>query len=398
MQKKNSYTIGIDARIYSTSTGGIGRYTRELICGLESIIDAKDRAQNPYNKDLNFVIFLNSEGYREYRPKNEHFKKVLVDVGWYGFSEQFFTLPKWLEARLDLMHFTHFNKSIFYRKPYVVTIHDLTYSMQKKLRISKLPPIIFEIKHFVYEQAIKDTIRRAKAIVVPTKYSKKDIIKKYNIKSDTVAVTYESVDKDFAKLGSKRILENLKKRFNIHYPYFIYIGNAAPHKNLKRLVVAFSLFLQKQPEAQLVLIGKKNKFYIDLEEFVREKGLSDKVILTDMLNDAEYQSLLSGACASAFASLAEGFGIPPLEAMASNVPVVMSDATCLPEVGGDAALYFDPMDERDMAQKLEKIFTDVGLREQLIRKGEERIKNFSWDKMAQETLAVYEKILSDINK
>ena len=156
--KDRKYRIGIDARIYSLP-GGLGRYTRELIHGLEKI-----------DKENQYYIFLNKEGYESYIPKGDNFHKVLADVGWYGFAEQLKMPRIWKSVHPDLMHFAHFNKSIFYRGPYVVTIHDLTYSVAARegMKISKLPPLIFEIKQFVYERVIKDVIKKSKEIIVPS--------------------------------------------------------------------------------------------------------------------------------------------------------------------------------------------------------------------------------------
>jgi len=397
--KKKQFKIGIDARMYAVA-GGIGRYTRELIKGLEKF---DQQNSSKASADRQYVIFLDKKGFREYIPKNKNFKKVLTDVKWYSLAEQI-KMPKiWKKENLDLIHFTHFNKSIFYRRPYIVTIHDLTYTQQRKLRISKLPLIIYELKYCFYERLIKDTIIHAQKIIVPTNYSKKDVVETYGIDPAKIVVTYESAGEGFSPDKKPDVFKKIIKKFSIKAPYFIYVGNAAPHKNLKILVESFIKLLSflkatsSKVDVQLVLVGKKDKFYQELEEWIGMQDIEqEKIILTGMVDDEELQVLLSNAYTFIFPSLAEGFGIPPLEAMASGIPVLVSNATCLPEVCEDAALYFNPLSIDDIAEKMRKIIEDKKLREDLINRGLKHVKKFSWDKMAKETLTVYKDVLDNL--
>jgi glycosyltransferase involved in cell wall biosynthesis len=388
LEKNNlkKYRIGIDARIFSLP-GGLGRYTRELIFGLEKVDDQND-----------YYIFLDKGGYETYEPKNKNFHKILADVGWYGFSEQIKMPRIWNSVKPDLMHFTHFNKSIFYRfKPYVVTIHDLTYTNAAKegIMISKLPPIIYLIKYHVYERVIKDVIKKARKIIVPSYNSKKDIVAAYKIKSDKVAVTYESVDPDFTPDERKLIFKELENRFGIKKEkYFIYVGNASPHKNLRRLILGFDIVSKEKKDIQLVLAGKKEKFYAALEDWVIKEGIGDdRIIFTGVVTDDELKSLLANSYACTFPSLAEGFGIPPFEAMSSGVPVLTSATSCLPEVCENSVIYFNPYLETSIAEKMKMILENPKMREEFIKAGFAHIKKFSWEKMARETKEVYESVL-----
>jgi len=384
--EKKKFKIGIDARLYQIP-GGIGRYCRELINGLEKVDDENE-----------YYIFLNKEGYGLYNPLKPNFHKVQANVGWYGFAEQTKMPRIWKKVNPDLMHFTHFNKSIFYRfKPYVVTIHDLTYSITARegLKISKLPPIIYGIKQFVYERVIKDVIKNAKKIIVPSYNSKQDIISAYRIKGDKVTVTYESVDKSFSPDEKKQTFKNLADRFGIKKEgYFIYVGNASPHKNLKRLILAFDILSKEKKDFQLVLAGKKEKFYAALEEWVAKEGIGDgRVVFTGVVIDDELQSLLANSYACTFPSLAEGFGIPPFEAMASGTPVLTSATSCLPEVCENSAIYFNPYLPTSIAEKMKMIIENPKMREEFIKAGFEHIKKFSWERMARETRDVYMSVL-----
>jgi len=149
-------------------------------------------------------------------------------------------------------------------------------------------------------------------------------------------------------------------------PYILYVGNDYPHKNLKRLNLAFKKVVEDGLDYQLILI-------------------------TEFVSEQELDNLYRNASLFVFPSLSEGFGLPPLEAMARGVPVVSSNATCLPEILGDAAIYFNPLDIDDMAEKIKKALLDEGLRNNLIEKGFEQIKKYSWQKMAEETLKIYSK-------
>ena len=384
MRKK--IKIGIDARMYDIPMG-IGRYTRELVKEL-------DKIDTPYE----FYLFLNKKGFEMYQPQKKNFHKVLADIGHYNYSEQMkmpFVLRK---VKLDLVHFTHFNKSIFYRRPYVVTIHDLTYTVHKKVRTTKLSPLMYEYKHLAYSLAIWDTIKRAKKVIVPTNDAKKDIMGIYHENTKKIRATYESCSEGFSpEKKDDNFLKNNK--WGIKNPYFFCVSNGSPHKNLKRLVEAFEIFFKTRKEANLVLAGKNNKFYDDLRIFLNNKPeIKDAVILTGEVTDEELQVLLASSYAMTFASLAEGFGIPVLEGMTSGVPVLTSNVSCLPEVGGEAALYFDPYDVADIADKMKEIWEDKNLRKKLVQLGLERVKLFSWAKMAKETVAVYEEILKDLGK
>lgn len=149
-------------------------------------------------------------------------------------------------------------------------------------------------------------------------------------------------------------------------PYILYVGNDYPHKNLKRLNSAFKKIIESGLDYQLILI-------------------------TEFVSEQELDNLYKNASLFVFPSLSEGFGLPPLEAMARGIPVVSSNATCLPEILGDAAVYFNPLDVDDMAEKIKKTLLDESLRKNLIEKGFEQIKKYSWEKMAEETLELYSK-------
>lgn len=172
-------------------------------------------------------------------------------------------------------------------------------------------------------------------------------------------------------------------------PYLLYVGNAYPHKNLERLILAFQI-LAKNESVNLVLVGELDYFYKKLQnQFAYLPGL----FFTDFVSDQKLKKLYQKAALYVFPSLGEGFGLPPLEAMAHGLPVVSSRATCLPEILGQAAVYFNPENVEEIAAKIGLVFKNKKLQEKLIQQGRQRIKKYSWLKMARETLETYRLVL-----
>ena len=173
----------------------------------------------------------------------------------------------------------------------------------------------------------------------------------------------------------------------------MYVGRPLPHKNLGRLIEAFALLQEKHPELYLVLAGKKDAAYEQHERAINERGIRN-VVFTDFIDDAQLRWLYENCRAYVFPSLSEGFGLPALEAMLHGAPVVSSNATSLPQVCGDAAHFFDPLSVEDMVAKIDDVLSDDKLRKDLIARGKNQVKKFSWERMARQTLEVYEKALT----
>jgi len=358
--------IGIDARFFGPRSKGLGRYTQELIKNLEKI----DR-QNDY------VIFLRQDEFDEYEPQNPLFKKVLAPYRWYSLAEQIFMPLAIAREKVDLMHFPHFNVPIFYRGRFVVTIHDLILQYFSNRRNSLWLKLKYWIKNAAYHLIIRSALWRAQKIIAVSNYVKEDIIKCFRIEAGKIAITYEGAPAQAMTSSPKTD------------PYILYVGNAYPHKNLERLIRAFEILIKKINDLKLVLVGWDEYFYPFLKKSVPE---TKRIVFAGFVNDEELAKFYNDASLYVFPSLCEGFGLPPLEAMARGVPVVSSSATCLPEILGQAALYFDPGDENDMAQKIKCVLADENLQRDLVKKGFEQIKRYSWEKMARETLEIYKGI------
>lgn len=374
--------IGIDARFYGSVGKGLGRYVQKLIENLEKV-----------DKVNQYFIFLLEENFQEFQPKNKNFKKVLADCRWYTFSEQI-KMPQILNSyNLDVMHFPHFNVPIFYRRKFVITIHDLILLHFPTLKGTRLNPVFYWIKFLAYKFTIGSAIKRSKKIITVSKFSKRDILDNYKyLKKDKVSVTYEACDlKSFKEEKSEKI-ENFLKKYGIIKPYLVYVGNAYPHKNLEGLLDSWNKFLKtKNDNLHLVLVGKKDYFYDRLEEKVLKAEIK-KVIFTGFVVDDDLDIIYKEAVAYIFPSLYEGFGLPPLEAMAQGVAVISNGHGCMREVLGQSAYYFNGKDNDSIVEAISKITQDEKLRNFLIKKGYQKVGFYSWKKMAKETLAIYSEV------
>lgn len=367
--------IGIDARFYNES--GVGRYLRNLINNL-SVLDKKNQ----------YFILLLKKDFDEFE-KAENFKKIMADFKWYGFAEQF-KLPKLLgQLELDLVHFPHFNVPIFYTGRFVVTIHDLIHQHHSLERATTLNPFTFKIKQIGYRKVFKAAVDKSQKILVPSKSVQQLLITEWFIDRKKIIVTPEAVDDNIITTAEKMTkfdCEKVLSKFKIIKPYLFYVGNAHPHKNVEGLITTFLRIRQKYSNLKLVLSGYDHYFWQRLK---MEKGDKD-IIYTGFVTDDELVALYKGAMAFILPSFEEGFGIPILEAMACSCPVISSNAGSLMEVGGEACLYFNPKNSSDMMEKISKVFNDGKLKAQLVKKGLKRYSYFSWKKLAQKTLEVYE--------
>lgn len=371
--------IGIDARFFGPVGKGLGRYTERLIENLEPLASEHD-----------FVVFLRKENFDAYQPKSPRFRKVTADFRWYSASEQLRFPSLIRRERIDLMHFPHFNVPILTPCPFLVTIHDLILFRYPTRRATTRHAAVYGLKYAAYRAVIRLAAFRARKIITVSEYTKRDIVKELDVKPERVIVTYEASDGvEGGQLTIPGTFDPAAK--GIVKPYFLYVGNAYPHKNLERLLKVFKKLRRNGLESQLVLVGKMDYFYSRLKEEARASGLLEKddAVFYGYAEEAELAELYRRARAYVFPSLLEGFGLPPLEAMRYGTPVAASDSSCLPEILDDAAAYFDPEDEEDIARVMRETFEDDALRARLSERGRERVKRFSWRECAERTYAAY---------
>lgn len=381
--------IGIDARFFGPQDKGFGRYTEQLIKNLENL--------DNHNQ---YFIFLRKERWDDYNPKNPNFKKVLADYKWYGIKEQILLPLKIKKYKIDLMHFTHFNVPIFFRNKFIVTIHDLTLRRFPTHKRSIKNLIIYPIKNLAYRIIFRHSIKNSEKIIAISDYTKQEIINYYKVNPNKIKVIYEGAPNQNSKSHAYRQAGKIQNSKFSKRKYLLYVGNAYPHKNLKRLILAFEKIKKDFSDLYLVLIGGDDYFYKKLKKFIHNSKfiIRDYVLFPGFIPDKDLNTVYQYATLYVFPSLAEGFGLPSLEAMTRGVPVASSDATCLPEILGDAAIYFNPLSIDDMAKKIKKALINENLRKNLIDKGFKQIKTYSWQNMAKETLKIYKKIIKKKTK
>lgn len=233
------------------------------------------------------------------------------------------------------------------------------------------------------------------AVITDSQCSKKDICEYLHMDEDKIMVVPASAGKQFRPLDYTEV-EKVTTRYHLTQPYILYVGALEPRKNLLRLVEAFGRINLALPQYKLVLVGASRLWKNDrMTQLVAELGLQDRVIFTGYVPDEDLPAVYNGADLFCFLSLYEGFGLPVLEAMACGTPVVTSNTSSLPEVAGDAAMLVDPYDVDAIATAMRRVIEEPGLAQELREKGLARASQFTWEKTARETIAVYEKVLGE---
>lgn len=373
-KKASSMRIGIDARLYQES--GIGRYIRNLISNLQK-----------QDKKNSYFIFCLKKDYDSI-PDASNFTKVVTNIKWYSFREQLFFPAIISQHQIDLMHFPHFNVPIFYRGRYVVTIHDLIHQHFSMQRSSTHAPFIFGIKKKGYDLSLSNALKRSEKIIVPSVYVKNCLIGECNVNPKKIVVTLEGVEKEIISISKKitslKIDETLKK-FNIRPPFIFYLGNAHPHKNVEGLIEAFLILRKKYQYLTLILSGSDHYFWKRIKQTFQHKD----IIYTGFITDEEMVAIYKKAECRVIPSFEEGFGIPVLESFACGCPVVCSNVASLPEIARDGALYFDPANVSDISTKIREVINSKKVQAELSAKGLKYLNDFSWEKMTEQTLKIY---------
>lgn len=396
--------IGIDARLWNET--GVGRYIRNLIKNLQTI-----------DKTNEYIIFLKSDDLhtasKVINAKNFHIKNV--NIHWHSVKEQLLFPLILYKAKLDFVHFPYFSLPVFYRKPFIVTIHDLIIYHFSTGKASTLPLPVFYLKRLAYHFALKRIVKKAVKIIVPLNSVKADIINNLKVAAQRIEVTTEGVDDELINLEkSLGTHQSAHLKLSENYAeipesqYFLYVGNAYPHKNLDTLIRAFSEFISPSPlikdsqndtyqkvsntkkQIMLVLVGKEDYFYKKTKEQLNKSNITNIKFMHN-LNDKDLQILYQKAIAVIAPSIIEGFGLVPLEAMANNCLVIASDIAAHREVCKDAAIYFDPNDINSLTQIMKNVIkSEAADKSIIIKKGKDRVKAFSWNDMAKNTLHIYE--------
>jgi len=266
----------------------------------------------------------------------------------------------------------------------VVTVHDMVYKT--------FPETVRGRTRYMLDTGLKKSMKRATRIVTDSEFSKQEIIRYFPQFADKIRVVYCGVNTErFHPVEDAAKIQAVRDKYGIDREYFLYLGTVEPRKNLERLIAAYDQFRQgKTAPPYLVLAGGKGWLDSGIYKKVEELGLGDLVKFTEYVPDEEICPLMCGALAFVFPSIYEGFGLPPLEAMACGVPVLTTHAASLPEVVGEDAVVADPYSPESIAAGLEQLYTDEALRQKLREAGPKRAAQFTWERSAEQLYAVYQ--------
>ena len=375
--------IAIDARFWGLENTGLGRYTMQLITHLLDI----DK-QNHYSlitksdSQSHITKILNNHPTAQYSLHT-------LDSKHYTFSEQI-KLPQLLnKINPDIFHSPHFNIPIFWKGRQIVTIHDLIKQASVGAKTTTLPLPFYWVKYLVHNQVIRQAIQNSVQIIVPSNYTKQQILQKYSTNSSKIHITAEAPDNIYYQ-KEQPLPDNLKKL--TQKKLLVYIGNTYPHKNLPRLIKAIAIL--NNPDIHLAIISSRNLFQADLKKQIAQTKLQSQIHFLEFIPDSQVRDLYRNSHAFITPSLIEGFGLPGLEAMAAGTLILSSNTTCLPEIYGEIPTFFDPLNPSDIAQKIQSsLKTTPQKRATQISQGKTHSQKYTWKSMAGTTLKIYEQSL-----
>lgn len=302
-----------------------------------------------------------------------------------GLFWRFILLPQKLKRQdLDLVHDPRGIGLFSFDMPFkkVITLHSLVFRFYPKMSIRGYA------SHKLFGTK---TMKSVDKIIAISECMKRDVIKYLKVPQNKIKVVYHGKDERFKPLKQNEITE-VKKNYNLDFPFILYLGELQPQKNIPNIIRAYYKLKKYETEYKLVIAGRKGWQYREIFETAEKLNLQKDVIFTGYIPDDDLPKLYNAADLFVFPSIYEPFGLPPLEAMACGIPVITSDRGAFPEVVGDAGIMVNPYDVDGLAKAMHEVLNNDGLKEDMIKKGLERAKMFSWEKCAKEVLEVYEEL------
>jgi len=365
--------VAIDAR--KLHDFGIGTYIRNLLRTLARI-----------DRDTEYVLLCHPADLQVAGQLGPNFRAVLEPAGNYSIREQFHVPYLLLRERPDVYHAPHYVLPPAVPCRSVVTIHDCIHLM--------FPQYLPNRAAYVYARALMwAAAKRSDRILTVSESSKRDILHYFNVPPEKIDVVYNALDERFGAEPRPEEIARVRERFQLDGGFVLYAGNIKPHKNLVRLIDAFEgLRRDGFEDLKLLIIGDEISRWPALRRAVHKYKLHKHVRFLGFLPDETLAVLYRLAAVFVFPSLYEGFGLPPLEAMASGTPVVTSNVSSLPEVAGDAAVLVDPYDAVAIKEGIKSVLTNPELAESLRRKGLQRAREFSWERSVARTREIYRQV------
>lgn len=360
--------IGIDCRELGAYQTGIGRILIEFL-----------REARRKTKDFEFILFGNEmTDFLSFQDILLDYKKVVIKERWTFWWDQIQLKKALQKNEIDVFFSPYYKIPLLTRAKTVLSIFDLTYLL--------VEPYAGHLKNTIYvKNFIKLAARKAKKIITSSNSTKEDLSEILHLPQGKINVVHLGISSRFRTIHEKNRIESAKKKYGIPRKYVLYVGNFSPHKNLKRLVRAYHLLTDHLKEEYSLVLGGGEAEKLG----IRDAG---SLICIPYIAEEDLPTLYSGAELFVFPSLYEGFGFPPLEAMACGCPVASSNTSSLPEVLGEAALFFDPCQIEEISSAIRRMIEDEDLRNRLRQKGLERARLFTPEKMTGELLSVFESV------
>ncbi len=366
--------IAIDAR--KLRDFGIGTHIRNILIGLARL-----------DRTTEYVVLCRPDDMNVGDVLGPNFRVVAESAPPYSLAEQVRIPFALARERVDLVHEPHYVLPPAIRCRSVVTIHDCIHLMFPQYLPNRLA--------LVYARAAMwSATRKADRILTVSEASKRDILRFFDVPPEKVSVIHNAIDERFLGPADTGRMDLVRQRYQLDHPFVLYVGNIKPHKNVERLIAAFAKAREGGPDhLKLVIIGDELSKYPALRQAVHRHKLEKHVRFLGFQTQETLAAVYHLARVFVFPSLYEGFGLPPLEAMACGTPVVTSNVSSLPEVAGDAALLVDPYDVDAIADGIHRVVTDDGLRADLSARGIARVREFSWAQSVAAIHRIYMEVL-----
>jgi glycosyltransferase involved in cell wall biosynthesis len=366
--------IAIDAR--KLHDFGIGTYIRNVLSGLARV-----------DQQTEYIVLCRPSDADAINELGANFRAVPETARPYSVGEQVWIPLSLVRERAHLLHEPHYVLPPATRCRSVVTIHDCIHLMFPQYLPGRMA-------HVYARAAMWGAVHKSDRILTVSEASKRDILRFFGVDGEKVEVIYNAIDARFLAPPDMARMDQVRQRYQLDHPFLLYVGNIKPHKNLERLIDAFGRVRARGlDELRLVIIGDEISKYPPLRQAVHRHRLDKFVRFLGFQPHETLAAFYRLARAFAFPSLYEGFGLPPLEAMACGAPVVTSNVSSLPEIAGGAAILVDPYDPASIADGIERAVTDEALRAELIERGFARARQFSWTQSVAAIHRIYMEVL-----
>lgn len=369
--------IGIDYTAAVRQGAGIGRYTRELVRALAELDQSHD-----------YVLLAAAGGVPladtgwplNFQTRSLPLSDRALAILWHRLQ-----LPLWVELAIgpvDIFHSPDFVLPPVRRARTLVTVHDLSFMRYPECADANLRAYLNKV--------VPRSVRRADLVLADSQSTKDDLVELLDVEPVRIEVVYPGVEERFHPVEDQTILEEARERYNLPPRFILGLGTLQPRKNFTRLIEAFADLRFEICDLHLVIAGGKGWLYEEIFAVVERLGLAEQVVFPGFVADEHLPALYNLADLFVFPSLYEGFGLPPLEALACGTPVITSDASSLPEVVGEAGLMVEATDVEGLAEAMQRVVEDNALREGMIARGLEQARKFTWQKAASRLLDLYE--------